>query len=75
MLTMFSRVFLIAVCDPSLYGIDSQCEKEPQLSPTNSTSSTKALERWKDTYVRLLIASYLKFKDEFEKSHITQQLK
>ena len=73
---MFSRVFLLAVCDPSLYDIDSQCEKEPQLSPKTFTSSTKALERWKDTYVPLLIASrYLKFKDEFEKSHITQQLK
>ena len=75
MLTMFSRVFLLAVCDPSPYGIDSQCEKDPQFSPTTSTSLTKALERLKDTYIRLLIASYLKFKDEFGKSHITQQLK
>ena len=29
MLTMFSRVFLLAVCDPSPCGFDSQCEKNP----------------------------------------------
>ena len=39
---------------------------------TTSTSSTKALERWEDKHVRLPIASYMKFKDEFGKSHITQ---
>ena len=43
---MFSRVFLLAVRDPSPYGFDRQCEKNPQLIPTTSTSSTK--------YVRLL---------------------
>ena len=68
---MFSRVFLLAVCDPSPYGFDSQCEKNPQLIPTTSTNSTKALERWEDKQVRLLIASYMKFKDKFGKSHIT----
>ena len=57
---MFSRVFLFAVCDP--YCFDSQCE----LNPTPSTSS--ALERWEDKHVRLLIGSYMKFKDEFGKS-------
>ena len=45
MLTMFSRVFLSAVSDPSPYGFDTQCEKNPQLIPTTSTSSTKTLER------------------------------
>ena len=73
MLTMFSRVFLLAVCDLSPYSFDSQSEKNPQLIPTTSTSSTKALKRWEDKYVRLIIASYMKFKDEFGKSHITQQ--
>ena len=64
MLTMFSRVFLLAVCDPSPYGFDSQCEKCSQPIRTTSTSSTKALERWDDKHVRLLIASYMKFRDE-----------
>ena len=73
MLTMFSRVFLLAVCDPSPYGFDSQCVHYSQPIPTTSTSSTKALERWEDKHVCLLIASYMKFKDEFGKSHITQQ--
>ena len=41
--------------------------------PTTSTSSTKALERWEVKHVCLLIASYMKFKGEFGKSHITQQ--
>ena len=52
--------------------VDS-AKKNPQLIPKTSTSSTKALERWEDKHVRLLFASYMKFKDEFEKSHITQQ--
>ena len=52
MLTMFSRVFFLAVSDPSPYGFDSQSEKNPQLIPTTSSSSTKALERWKDKRVR-----------------------
>ena len=73
MLTMFSRVFLLAVCDPSPYDFDSQCEKYSQPIPTTSTSSTKALERREDKHARLLIASYTKFKDEFGKSHIIQQ--
>ena len=58
MLTMFSRVFLLAVCDPSPYDFDSQCEKYSQPIPTTSTSSTKALERWEDKHARLLIVSY-----------------
>ena len=70
---MFSRVFLLAVSDPSPYGFGSHCEKNPQLIPTTSTSSTKALGRWVDKHVRLLIANYTKFKNEFGKSHITQQ--
>ena len=72
-LRMFSLRFLLAVCYPNPYGFDSQTEKYPQLIPTTSTSSTKALERWEDKLVRLLTASYMKFKDEFGKSHITQQ--
>ena len=50
---MFSRVFLFAVCDP--YCFDSQRELNPQAIPTPSTSSTRALERWEDKHVRLLI--------------------
>ena len=65
-LMMFSLVFLLAICDPSSYGFDSQVRTNPQLIPTIFTSSTKALERWDDKHVRLLIASYMK-------SHITQQ--
>ena len=42
MLTMFSCVFLLAVSDPSPYGFRSQCEKNPQLIPTTSNSSTKS---------------------------------
>ena len=41
--------------------------------PTTFISSTKALERWEVKHVCLLIASYMKFKGEFGKSHITQQ--
>ena len=44
--------------------VDS-AKKNPQLIPKTSTSSTKAQERWEDKHVRLLIASYMKFKDEF----------
>lgn len=58
--------FLFAVCDP--YCFDSQCELNPQFIPTPSTSSARALERWEDKHVRLLIASYMKFKDDFRKS-------
>ena len=70
---MFSRVFLLAACDPSPYGFWQSGRKNPQLIPTTSTSSTKALERWEDKHARLLIASYMKFKDEFGKLHIIQQ--
>ena len=59
---MFSRVFLLAACDPSPYGFWQSGRKNPQLIPTTSTSSTKALERWEDKHVRLLIASYVKSK-------------
>ena len=62
MSTMSSRVFLLAVCDPSPYGFWQSVRKNPQLIPTTSTSSTKALERWEDKHVRSLIAS-MKFKD------------
>ena len=54
----FPAPFLLAVCDPSPYGFDSQCEKYSQPIPTTSTSSTKALERWEDKHARLLIVSY-----------------
>ena len=64
MLMMFSRVFLFAVYDPSPYGFWQSVRKNPQLIPTTSTSSTKALERWEDKqlHVRSLIAS-MEFKD------------
>ena len=70
---MFARVFLLAACDLSPYGFWQSVRKNPQLMPTTSTSSTKALERWEVKHVCLLIASYMKFKGEFGKSHITQQ--
>ena len=73
MLTMSSRVFFLAVCDPSPYYFWQSVRKNPQFIPTTSTSSTKALERWEEKHVRLLMESYMKFKDEFGKSHITQQ--
>ena len=73
MLTMSSRVFFLAVCDPSPYYFWQSVRKNPQLIPTTSTSSTKALERWEEKHVRLLMESYMKFKDEFGKAHITQQ--
>ena len=57
-----------AVCDPSPYGFDCQYEQNPQFIRTTSTSLAKALERWKDKHVRLRIANYVKFKDEFGKS-------
>ena len=72
-LMMFSRVFLLAVCDPSPYNFDGQVRKNPQPILTTSTNSTKALERCEEKHVRLLIASHMKFKDESGKSHITQQ--
>ena len=70
---MFARIFLLAACDLSPYGFWQSVRKNPQLMPTTFTSSTKALERWEVKHVCLLIASYMKFKGEFGKSHITQQ--
>ena len=67
------EVFFLEGCDPSPYGFDSHCEKNPQLIATTCISSTKAPERWEDKHVRLLITSYIKSKDEFGKSHITQE--
>ena len=58
---VFARFFFLGVCDPSLSRFDSQCEQNPQLIPRTSTSSNKALERWEDKHVRLVIASYMNF--------------
>ena len=52
MLMMFSRFFFLAVCDPSPYSFWLSVRKNPQLIPTTSASSTKALERWEDKHVQ-----------------------
>ena len=52
MLMMFSRFFSLAVCDPSPYSFWPSMRKNPQLIPTTSTSSTKALEKWEDKHVQ-----------------------
>ena len=58
---VFALTNTVPVCDLSPCRFDSQCEENPQLIPRTSTSSNKALERWDDKHVRLLIASYMKF--------------
>ena len=52
---VFLGFFLLAVCDLSPYGFDSQGEKDPQLIQAASTSSTRALERWKDKYTSVYV--------------------
>ena len=49
---VFVLFFFLAVCDPSPYSFWLSVRKNPQLIPTTSASSTKALERWEDKHVQ-----------------------